>query len=369
MKLNYTHTRFKRIFVTLSLIMIAAAANATKHTITAQDFSFTPSSVSANLGDTIVWTWISGSHTTTSTTIPGGATSWDHPLNSQDGNTSFMYVPSVTGTYNYQCNFHAVLFGMIGSFTVSSCSPPTTQQAAITAGGSTTFCKNGSVVLTVATPGLTYQWKKGSTNQSGATQQSFTATKSGSYKCSVSNSCGTTTSNTIAVTQNPLPTASVSQAPCNNGTVMLTCAFTPASGVTFQWRKGTTDLSGATNSTFTATSKGTYKCTVTIAATGCNKLSNGSKVTITCKLSDVVVNDNKVVVYPNPTADYFNLNTAQLDPQSVIYIYDLTGRLVESHEVSGGEMQVGETLSNGVYFLKIASNSKAMQVIKLVKNF
>jgi len=37
--------------------------------------------------------------------------------------------------------------------------------------------------------------------------------------------------------------------------------------------------------------------------------------------------------------------------------------------VSGGEMKVGESLLNGVYFLKIAANNEAQQVIKLVKNF
>ena len=76
-----------------------------------------------------------------------------------------------------------------------------------------------------------------------------------------------------------------------------------------------------------------------------------------------------MIVYPNPTSDYFNISIAQFDPQSVIYIYDLLGRLVESHEVSGSEMKVGETLSNGVYFLKIAMNNETQQVIKLVKNF
>jgi hypothetical protein len=83
-----------------------------------------------------------------------------------------------------------------------------------------------------------------------------------------------------------------------------------------------------------------------------------------------VVNDNyELIVYPNPTSDYFNINTTRLDAQSVIYIYDLLGRLVESHIVSSDEMQVGESLSNGVYFLKIMTNSKSQQVIKLVKNF
>src|ERR1043165_845241 len=107
MKNQYTHSQLLKIFVTFSFIMIAVVANATTHHITAADFTFTPSSgVTASIGDTIQWDWISGSHTTTSTTIPGGAATWDHPLNSQDGNGSFMYFPTISGYYTYKAQHH-----------------------------------------------------------------------------------------------------------------------------------------------------------------------------------------------------------------------------------------------------------------------
>lgn len=365
MKHNYPSVSLN-IFLTAVLLILVKITFATTQIVNVQNFSFAPSSFTINLGDTVKWVWISGVHTTTSTTIPSGAANWNHDINPSPANNSFIYVPSVAGTYNYLCDIHPAQ--MPGSFTVGGCSPPTSTQAAITAGGPTTFCKGGSVVLTVATAGLTYQWKKGNTIQSGATQQSFTAKKSGNYKCDVSNGCGTTTSNTIAVTQNPSPTASISQGPCSGGAVLLTCNFTPASGVTFKWKKGSATISGATNSTYSATQSATYKCIVTITATGCSKTSAGSSVTINCKVGDMVSN-NKTIVYPNPTSDYFNINTAQLDPQSVIYVYDLTGRLLESHLVNGGEMKIGQALSNGIYFLKIAVNSETTQVIKLAKNF
>ena len=364
MKFKYYSFPVQQIFLTAVLLILVKMTSATTQTVTVQNFSFTPSSFSINLGDTIKWVWMDGVHTTSSTTIPAGAAAWSHDLNSQDGNGEFTYVPSVAGTYNFQCNIHPTL--MIGSFTVG-CSPPSASEAAITAGGPTTFCKGGNVVLTVSQAGLTYQWKKNNSNISGATQRTYTVKKTGNYKCDVSNSCGTTTSNTISVTVNPTPTASISQAPCSGHAVLLTCNATPNSGITFQWKKGNMTLVGATNSTFSVTQNGTYKCTVTITATGCSKTSPGSSVTINCKSGDVI-NDNKVIIYPNPSADYFNINTAQLDPQSVLYIYDLTGRLLESHKVSGGEMKVGEVLSNGVYFLKIVANDESQQVIKLVKN-
>ncbi|HRF76794.1 MAG TPA: T9SS type A sorting domain-containing protein, partial [Chitinophagales bacterium] len=59
-------------------------------------------------------------------------------------------------------------------------------KAQITAGGPTTFCTGGSVVLTeAAVAGCTYQWYKGVTPIAGATSLTYTATTSGNYKCRV----------------------------------------------------------------------------------------------------------------------------------------------------------------------------------------
>lgn len=78
--------------------------------------TFSPTNFTISLGDTVLWMWESGVHTTTSTSIPAGATSWDEIMNS--GNTTFMYVPAVVGTYDYKCTPHAP--SMVGSFTVIS---------------------------------------------------------------------------------------------------------------------------------------------------------------------------------------------------------------------------------------------------------
>ncbi|MBK7442831.1 MAG: FG-GAP repeat protein [Bacteroidetes bacterium] len=58
--------------------------------------------------------------------------------------------------------------------------------ASISAGGPTTFCAGGSVILTeVAVAGCTYQWYKGASPIAGATSLTYTATTSGNYKCRV----------------------------------------------------------------------------------------------------------------------------------------------------------------------------------------
>jgi len=114
MKTTFTkHT----ILVLAALLLIHVSGYSTKFTVTVQNFSFNPSDLpNVHIGDTIHWEWVSGSHTTTSTTIPSGAATWDHPLNSSS--TSFEYKVTVAGTYNYKCTPHESM-GMVGSFTAS----------------------------------------------------------------------------------------------------------------------------------------------------------------------------------------------------------------------------------------------------------
>ncbi len=91
------------------------SASATVFVVEVQDFSFSPANFTANTGDTIHWMWVDGSHTTTSTSIPTGASSWSAPLSS--GSPDFDYVVTVAGEYDYVCTPHASM-GMTGSFTV-----------------------------------------------------------------------------------------------------------------------------------------------------------------------------------------------------------------------------------------------------------
>lgn len=104
----------KKIIALLLLIFaINTISFATVRTVTVTNFTFTPSVVNAVVGDTILWTWVLGTHTTTSTNVPLGAASWDAPISSLS--TSFSYKITTPGSYSYDCTFHGVLFGMVGS--------------------------------------------------------------------------------------------------------------------------------------------------------------------------------------------------------------------------------------------------------------
>jgi len=98
------------------LALLTTAASATRFSVDVRNYEFSPSTItSVQIGDTIHWEWKEGSHTTTSTTIPSGASAWDRNLTSSQ--TTYDYIPTVAGTYNYVCTPHATM-GMVGSFVV-----------------------------------------------------------------------------------------------------------------------------------------------------------------------------------------------------------------------------------------------------------
>ena len=80
--------------------------------------TFSPSSITnAVVGDSVKFVWVSGTHTTTSTSVPAGAATWDSPITSSF--TTYIYRITVAGTYNYKCTPHAAM-GMVGSFIASA---------------------------------------------------------------------------------------------------------------------------------------------------------------------------------------------------------------------------------------------------------
>ena len=158
---------------------------------------------------------------------------------------------------------------------------PSTPTASITAGGATSFCAGGSVVLTASTgTGYSYQWRNNGSNISGATSSSYTATASGSYNVVISNGGCSATSNAVTVTVSAAPSATISAGGsttfCSGGSVALNA--NTGTGLTHQWRRNGTSISGATGSSYTATLAGSY--TVVVSNGGCSTTSSAISVTV-----------------------------------------------------------------------------------------
>jgi plastocyanin len=107
----------KTVLLILITFFASTLSFATTRIINVQNFSFSPDSVNAFVGDSIKWVWVSGNHTTTSTTIPASASTWDNLINSTS--TSFIYVVQLQGTYRYKCTPHESM-GMVGVIKVQT---------------------------------------------------------------------------------------------------------------------------------------------------------------------------------------------------------------------------------------------------------
>ena len=137
--------------------------------------------------------------------------------------------------------------GSVQSNIISVTVNPQPVASTITAGGATTFCAGGSVVLS---------GNFGGTWSTGATTSSITVTASGTYFVTNTNSCGSVQSNSITVTVNPQPVASTITA----GGATTFCA---GGSVVLSGNAGGTWSTGATTSSITVTASGTYFVTNT----------------------------------------------------------------------------------------------------------
>ncbi len=111
----------KKLLFILALGAMTPVVNATIVTITCQNIPshFLPVNAVAVCGDTIRWTWITGQHIVgpiSPSDIPVGATMWVAPIDVN--NTSFQYVVTVAGTYDYVCH-PATPHGENASFVVT----------------------------------------------------------------------------------------------------------------------------------------------------------------------------------------------------------------------------------------------------------
>jgi plastocyanin len=186
---NFTHYFYRLTLIAILFSLTHFSTKATIDTVLVgpnNSNSFSPSNFTMNLGDTVLWIWSSGSHTTTSTSnIPAGATSWDSPMTFNS--TSFMYVPAVVGTYNYLCTPHSAV--MRGTFRVV-CQLDTNVN------------QNGNTLTAVATQG-SYRWVNCDSNYTGNaadTNQNYTPTISGNYALIISNGSCVDTSSCYNVT-------------------------------------------------------------------------------------------------------------------------------------------------------------------------
>ena len=202
------------------------------------------------------------------------------------GNATISGSPTSLGTFNYTVTLTGGCGTLTatGTLTISANTVITTQPVA-----SFTLCPGGTITLTAAASGTgnTYQWRKDGVNIPGATGVTYTKASAvladaGTYTFTVTNGCGTLTSQNSVVSFVSGVSVNIVADYCVTpvGRIKLTAVVSPtaaASGFTYSWSNG-----GIRDTTF-VTIAGTYSVTVTPTAattssSGCSGTATASIV-------------------------------------------------------------------------------------------
>ena len=252
-----------------------------------------PSSQTVNAGQAATF------QVTASGTAPLGY-QWQKNGSNISGANSSSYTTPVTSSADNGAVFTVNVSNSAGTaastnatLTVNIGPSITTQPAAsqtVTAGQTVSF----GVVASGTAP-LSYQWKKNGSNIAGATSSTYTtpamavADSGAVFTVEISNMAGTVSSNSATVTVNPVAVAPAITA--QPGSVSVTAGQTATFSVTasgtaplsYQWKKGGSNIPGATSSSYTtpATSSGDNGVLFTVIVSNSAGTATSSNATLT----------------------------------------------------------------------------------------
>ena len=232
------------------------SSNATLTVITAPTVSTQPSSQTVTAGQTASFSVIA------SGTAPF-TYQWRKNGSNIVGATSSTYTTPVTSSADHGAVYSVVVGNNAGTATSSNATLTVNFGPSIsTQPGSQTVNAGQTVsfgVVATGTATLAYQWTKGGSNISGATSSSYTTPATSSadngavYAVNISNAYGTVTSSNATLTVITAPAISTQPA-AQTVFTSKTATFTvtaSGTGLAYQWKKNGTDISGATNSSYT----------------------------------------------------------------------------------------------------------------------
>lgn len=239
------------------------------------------------------------------------------------------------------------------SYTVNVLSSPSlsisASAASICFGNSTTINANGA---------STYTWNTSS--NASSINVSPTVTTVYSVVGSSSNNC--TSTGTISITVNALPTVSLT---VGSPTI---CAGTGSIALTGSPAGGAYSGAAVSGSLLSIANAGTFTpmYTFTNSSTGCSNSATTTVIVANCTGINESAKTTGLVVYPNPNNGSFIIQTDNFETKT-IEILDVTGRVVYSEVSNSNKLNVNiNELANGMYQVRVSS-SVGTEVIKVIK--
>jgi hypothetical protein len=171
------------------------------------------------------------------------------------------------------------------------------------------------------------------------------------------------------------------------GTPITFTAYTSMeNNVSYQWKLNGSDITGATNSTYTDASPvngNTYLCIVTVApecGSGYTSTSNSITVSVygPMPIDPAGVNTPEIsrglTIYPNPFQSAINVDgTNFADGVAYINVYDQMSRIMLSQTttVNGGRLTTQldlSALAGGMYIVSVTGSDGKISIVKCLKN-
>jgi hypothetical protein len=208
--------------------------------------------------------------------VSGATYQWRNNNVNITGATSQSYVVSLSGSYS--CVITTTACGTIQSNSIAVWAGAPSGNISVS---SNPICSGSSAAFSVSTSALnvTYQWRLNGVNIPGATNSPYSTNLAGSYDCVLTNSCGSSATAAVALVVRPLPTANITPGGtsylCPSASIILSADT--GTGYAYQWRKNNVNISGATQSAYSATLAASYNVNVTLS--GCTVLSPPATIT------------------------------------------------------------------------------------------
>jgi len=108
--------------------------------------------------------------------------------------------------------------------------------------------------------------------------------------------------------------------------------------------------------------------TVTDVAGNIETISFVVNVNMTVGIDDI--EENEILLYPNPTTNYVNLRVGDFGNSSYSYqLYSIKGKLIESKSIDKSVTSISmKHLVPSAYFIKLVKDQKELKTFKLIKN-
>lgn len=215
--------------------------------------------------------------------------------------------------------------------------------------------QNGNTI-SVANIYSAYQWYVDSVPISGATEYQYQPARCGQYTVLVRNgTCNISSEPNSIILSKPVPVITW------DGTVLSV----PNQYRSYQWYFDDVAIAGATAAQLKPDLLGKYSVRVT-SADYCTGVSDEFNLRVA--ITDLKLGDVQLNVYPNPAAEYVNV---ELDNAIVRIVnaalYDANGRRVLKQRLSKGINKIKlQSLASGLYILAISDESKEVKVKLMV---